>query len=278
MSRLECYGKSSELPRKQVETHTRKEAVVTNPTNATPRWSLPAQSVSRSVKDSSAGRSEVLCADDVNNSVGLASPPVVLGHDFKMKDTRKSQPSTSTGTGGRLDVQPLARSAPGLVDVPPLPEPLPSPEPGGEEEQTNNHEENDTEEEDEGRQRAPLELMAEFLKSVMDKDFVLAMKLCQMILIFEPKNAEAREFIPLIQEKLQSDQEGIISQVEDVNDGEGNGSDISEKYDSEDSESDDGSDQSSESTTSDSSTSSDEEEENKLRKSLKPCSPCHITP
>ncbi|KAJ8351969.1 hypothetical protein SKAU_G00234450, partial [Synaphobranchus kaupii] len=50
--------------------------------------------------------------------------------------------------------------------------------------------------------RAPIQLFAEFLKSVMDKDFILAKKLCQMILIYEPDNPEAKQFIPLIEEKL----------------------------------------------------------------------------
>ncbi|KAJ8282447.1 hypothetical protein COCON_G00049660 [Conger conger] len=55
--------------------------------------------------------------------------------------------------------------------------------------------------EDEER-RAPIELFAEFLKSVLDKDYILAKKLCEMILIYEPDNPEAKQFIPLIEEKL----------------------------------------------------------------------------
>ncbi|KAJ8255416.1 hypothetical protein GJAV_G00204630 [Gymnothorax javanicus] len=55
--------------------------------------------------------------------------------------------------------------------------------------------------------RAPIELFAEFLKSLADKDYILAQKLCQMILVFEPDNPEAKEFLPLIEEKLLLGQE-----------------------------------------------------------------------
>ncbi|XP_023661833.1 glutamate-rich protein 2 isoform X3 [Paramormyrops kingsleyae] len=50
--------------------------------------------------------------------------------------------------------------------------------------------------------RAPLLLFAEFLKSVMERKYSLARKLCQMILIYEPENPEAKQFIPLIEAKL----------------------------------------------------------------------------
>ncbi|XP_059962377.1 glutamate-rich protein 2 isoform X2 [Mesoplodon densirostris] len=49
---------------------------------------------------------------------------------------------------------------------------------------------------------APLELMTEFLRSEMDQDYHLAKKLCQMILIYEPENPEAKEFFLLIEEML----------------------------------------------------------------------------
>ncbi|XP_039076403.1 glutamate-rich protein 2 isoform X4 [Hyaena hyaena] len=49
---------------------------------------------------------------------------------------------------------------------------------------------------------APLELMAEFLRAEMGRDYHLAKKLCQMILIYEPENPEAKEFFSLIEEML----------------------------------------------------------------------------
>uniref|UniRef100_A0A673U425 Glutamate rich 2 n=1 Tax=Suricata suricatta TaxID=37032 RepID=A0A673U425_SURSU len=50
--------------------------------------------------------------------------------------------------------------------------------------------------------QAPLELMAEFLRAEMGQDYHLAKKLCQMILIYEPENPEAKEFFSLIEEML----------------------------------------------------------------------------
>ncbi|XP_054944437.1 LOW QUALITY PROTEIN: glutamate-rich protein 2 [Physeter macrocephalus] len=49
---------------------------------------------------------------------------------------------------------------------------------------------------------APLELMTEFLRAEMGQDYYLAKKLCQMILIYEPENPEAKEFFSLIEEML----------------------------------------------------------------------------
>ncbi|XP_010885606.1 glutamate-rich protein 2 isoform X3 [Esox lucius] len=234
MSGLECYGKSSKVPQKRVvpklfETSTHNEAVVSNPTTATPRRSLPTQAVKHPVKDSPTVRLEVFSAVE-----------------------------------GRVDVHPLDRTPLDTTCDPPLAEPLLPREAEREEELTKNN--GDDAHDDEGQCRAPLELMAEFLKSVMEKDFVLAKKLCQMILIYEPENPEARQFIVLIQEKLQREQDKKSSKHEDEDSGDSddNGSNSSDEDGLEDSGSDEDSAQSSESTSSTSSTSSNEEEENKL--------------
>ncbi|KAF6361417.1 glutamate rich 2 [Rhinolophus ferrumequinum] len=76
-------------------------------------------------------------------------------------------------------------------------------------ETTDNDGEDDTNDEDNDEDsnpnkytRAPLELMAEFLRAEMSHDYHLAKKLCQMILIYEPENPEAKEFFSLIEEML----------------------------------------------------------------------------
>nr|XP_020846488.1 glutamate-rich protein 2 [Phascolarctos cinereus] len=53
-----------------------------------------------------------------------------------------------------------------------------------------------------GENVAPLELMTEFLRAVMSRNYAVAKKLCQLILIYEPENPEAKEFSSLIEEKL----------------------------------------------------------------------------
>ncbi|MCJ8729214.1 hypothetical protein PDJAM_G00103510 [Pangasius djambal] len=67
--------------------------------------------------------------------------------------------------------------------------------------------------------RAPIELLAEFLKAVMEKKYTLAKKLCQMILIYEPENPEAKHFLPLIEERL------LIEEAQEGSSGEDNTSD-----------------------------------------------------
>ncbi|XP_055456690.1 glutamate-rich protein 2 isoform X3 [Psammomys obesus] len=74
-------------------------------------------------------------------------------------------------------------------------------------ESTDGDGEDDSNDEDDGapvrkETRAPLELMAEFLRAEMGRDYRLAQKLCQMILIYEPENPVAKEFFSLIEEIL----------------------------------------------------------------------------
>nr|KAF6353200.1 glutamate rich 2 [Pipistrellus kuhlii] len=47
-----------------------------------------------------------------------------------------------------------------------------------------------------------MESASEFLRAEMSQDYHLAKKLCQMILIYEPENPEAKEFLTLIEEML----------------------------------------------------------------------------
>ncbi|XP_024262225.1 glutamate-rich protein 2 isoform X2 [Oncorhynchus tshawytscha] len=269
MSRLECVG-SSKVPQKQVapallETHMPK-AVGAKYFTAAPRSSLPTQAASNPMKVTN-----VLCAGGVNNiSVGFAGPPVILSQDLKMKDNKKPQQSASAVTGGRVFVQPQAQTTPCSVYVHPPAEPLPPLEPEGEEEHTEEEDDDNGEADDDEEEgyRAPLELMAEFLKSVMEKDFVLAEKLCQMILVYEPNNPEAKQFIPLIQERLEREQEEKSQDDDDA---------CSDSGDEDDSGSDQDSPQSSDSSSSSSSSSSSDEEEEQERRH-KPCPPSHLSP
>ncbi|KAF6206281.1 hypothetical protein GE061_017510 [Apolygus lucorum] len=49
---------------------------------------------------------------------------------------------------------------------------------------------------------APTEILAEFLSAVMLKDYETALKYCKIILQYEPNHVTAKEFYPLIMEKL----------------------------------------------------------------------------
>ncbi|XP_019865760.1 uncharacterized protein LOC109594935 isoform X2 [Aethina tumida] len=73
---------------------------------------------------------------------------------------------------------------------------------------------------------APTEFLAEFLSAVMLKDYVTALKYCKLILQYEPNNSTAKEFYPLILEKLQ---QNAASVVKDGNDSESEEDDGSEE-------------------------------------------------
>ncbi|XP_077175864.1 glutamate-rich protein 2 isoform X6 [Paroedura picta] len=82
------------------------------------------------------------------------------------------------------------------------------------------------------KRTAPLELMGEFLKAIMEREYSLAKKLCQMILIYEPQNPEAKQFLPLIERKLQ------LESIQEA-DGEGTDEESTEESDEETSDTED---------------------------------------
>ncbi|XP_012581683.1 PREDICTED: glutamate-rich protein 2 [Condylura cristata] len=85
-------------------------------------------------------------------------------------------------------------------------------------EDDSNEEENDEYSSPNKDTHAPLELMAEFLRAEMGQDYHLAKKLCQMILIYEPENPEAKEFFSLIEELLLMEKAQDLEEDEDSED------------------------------------------------------------
>ncbi|XP_056246851.1 glutamate decarboxylase 1-like isoform X2 [Seriola aureovittata] len=208
MSRLQCLGKSSngsqkqlavEVTSAQAETHKvngrmGKKTVTDKPCRSLPARTLPC-SVQVSGKETQKPKSPsrgVLNTEACSPKESINIKPrgeepaestAAPDEELKMKDSSNTWPSDSAGIGGR-------------THAPPPVEPVSMHEPNEEEEQTK---EDDAEDED---LKAPVELKIEFLGALMDKDFQLAHKLCQMILIHEPDNPEASEFLPLIHKKL----------------------------------------------------------------------------
>uniref|UniRef100_UPI00398EECC4 glutamate-rich protein 2 isoform X2 n=1 Tax=Pristiophorus japonicus TaxID=55135 RepID=UPI00398EECC4 len=108
----------------------------------------------------------------------------------------------------------------------------------GEEDDANEGEEGndvDNESSKNEERRAPIELMGEFLKAIMDRDYKLSNKLCQMILIYEPGNPEANQFKTLLEMKIRLDEAASTHQ----NDEDSTESDSSDEDDSEDSNNED---------------------------------------
>ncbi|XP_072020758.1 uncharacterized protein [Amphiura filiformis] len=109
--------------------------------------------------------------------------------------------------------------------------------------------EDDTEDEDE-EPKAPIELLGEFVEAVMDEEWEDADKLCKMVLMYEPDNAEAKQFQPLIEEMLRrereeelygsdSDENGSSDEEESDEDESGDEDDSDEESSSSESESED---------------------------------------
>ncbi|XP_026230830.1 putative uncharacterized protein YGR160W [Anabas testudineus] len=267
-SRLQCLGKSSPGSKKQPgvavtsarsETHKRsdtlrKETVV----NRTKPRSLPSCALSSSIQET---------PKSVSLNLDLLNTEVCAQMSINITP-RGEEPAKSAAVSSeelKLKAQPSAVTGRTLAS--PIAERLPEHEVNEEEEQTDKE---DIEDED---LKAPVELIIEFLRAIMDKDFQLASKLCQMILIYEPHNLDASEFLPLIRKQLQKEQEEESSEDDDDDDDDDEDDDDDDDEDdndndddSEDTESDEESSDSSSSSSSScssSSSSDDDEEEEK---------------
>ncbi|XP_067460732.1 glutamate-rich protein 2 isoform X2 [Thunnus thynnus] len=292
MSRLECLGKSSSSSQKQLAVElasadaetckpndTAEEKTVTDKPQSLPAHALP-HSVQVSCQESQKFGSvsgEVLKTEGCSPKESINATPRVEeqaqstaapDEELKRKYLRKAHSPDSAVTGE-------------MMHAPPPIEPLPTRgETNGEEEQTEVEDDGDEE------LKAPVELMIKFFRAVMDRDFQLASRLCQMILIYEPENPEASEFLPLIQKRLLEEQETEQSNNKD-NDEDDNEDDDDDDDDSDDTESDEESSASSSCSSSSSSSSSpsdddddddDEEEEEKQVNRHKLCPPSHVSP
>ncbi|XP_034744890.1 glutamate-rich protein 2 isoform X2 [Etheostoma cragini] len=282
MSSLECLGKSStnskkqltaEVPSANAEIHKRSVWEKTVIRDIKPR-SIPARAQPRSVtvpcKETQKFEfpsGNVLDADECSPKDSIRMTPRVDKHtqstavpdeELKMKELRK--PPDSMRIGGTTHSCPPA-------------EPLPTHGPNGEEQQTEEEVVGD------GERTAPVELMMEFLRAVMDRDFQLASKLCQMILIYEPDNSEASEFLPLIQKKLLEEQEAEQNTEEEEEEEEDKEVD-EDNDDSDNSGSDEESSQGSNRSSSaySSSSPSDDDDEEKQVDGHKPCPTSNFSP
>lgn len=81
----------------------------------------------------------------------------------------------------------------------------------------NNNDEDSTSDYTDPENSAPTELLAEFLTSIMRKDYVNALKYCKMILEFEPNNKTAKDFYPELIQKVTERQQSSSSDQSDEN-------------------------------------------------------------
>ncbi|XP_056606777.1 glutamate-rich protein 2 isoform X2 [Triplophysa dalaica] len=296
MKRLQCIGKLSEVSSKDTE----KETAPIKPECATPADPLPKKSVEwkpKQQKPKPSGMTEV--QDPTTNSV--TTNPTTFGAQNtkrqqkpKSRKTERQVSSTNAGTGNQA-LTTLQNTASGGHNAPKAPsfknvtthghkvpkqvvrvmteqqatpevhlgcrhelQTLSESDPNPPVEQ---REEEESEENETAEGHVPLELFAEFLDAVMTKNYQLAKKLCQMILIYDPQNSEAKSFLPLIEEKLlieteeSSDNDNDESAESDTSDEEEE-EDSSDDEDTDDNESSDTCDTDEESTDSTDDTSS----------------------
>ncbi|KAK9539308.1 hypothetical protein VZT92_004421 [Zoarces viviparus] len=220
LDRLECLGKSSTGPQKQLaaevtlaraEMYKPNDNMGENKVTDKPRRTLPAQllhSVKVSCQETQKSGFPSVAVPDTDKFSPKESTKItprvgdhtqsaaVPDDEVKIKDLRSVEPQDSILTGGTTHSPPPAM-------------PLTAHEPNVEEEQT---EEEDVEDED---ITAPVQLIMKFLGAVVARNFVSASKLCRLLLIYEPDNPEASEFLPLILGKLLEEQEAEQSTEEE---------------------------------------------------------------
>ncbi|XP_071788244.1 uncharacterized protein [Asterias amurensis] len=122
--------------------------------------------------------------------------------------------------------------------------------------------EDSDEDEEEEEEKAPFQLLGEFLEAVMEEDYENAEKLCKMVLLYEPENAEAKQFQPLIEEMLKREREAQLwgsGSEDDSDDSDDSDEEDSDDDDSDDDDESDDDDDSSSSEESDSAENADEE-------------------
>ncbi|XP_026169630.1 glutamate-rich protein 2 isoform X3 [Mastacembelus armatus] len=282
MNRLECLGISStgsqkppkgEVTSAHAETHKANDTVVKKKVTDKPGRSLPVHAPPCSVQVSC---QETPKPDSPNENVvtmDVCAPKISINITARVGEQAElAAPDEELKMKAQSSESVLTEK----THVPPQVEPFPMHEEHLEEEQT---EDEDTEDEE---VMAPVELIIEFLRAVMDRDFQLASKLCQMILVYEPDNPEANEFLSLIQKKLLEEQEGSNEEdeaEEDDGDEDDDDSDDDDENESDVSVSDEEpSNSSSSSCSSSSSSSGDEKEEEDQENRHKPCPPSHVSP
>ncbi|XP_074652785.1 uncharacterized protein LOC141907112 isoform X2 [Tubulanus polymorphus] len=106
----------------------------------------------------------------------------------------------------------------------------------GDEDETSSEEVED--DDDDEPVKAPTELIMEFLHFVMNEEFENAQKLCKLILVYEPDNKEANTFLPLIEEKLQLDEENSDNSDSDEDSGDDDDEDDDGESDNQEEDSD----------------------------------------
>eukprot|EP00128_Syssomonas_multiformis_P016304 Colp12_sorted_trinity150504_noHs@17222 len=111
--------------------------------------------------------------------------------------------------------------------------------------------------------KAPVELVAECLSSLLKGDYIQARVLCAKVLEFEPNNPTIKEFMPLLQERIELDTTADQEEDQEGEEGESeeDESEEDDEGDSEDSEGEDGEEEEEEDDNEEDTSEESEEEE-----------------
>ncbi|CAF1138676.1 unnamed protein product [Rotaria sordida] len=94
----------------------------------------------------------------------------------------------------------------------------------GHQQKNNKKEESSSSDDDDDEPiRVPIQLKIEFVNSIMFRQWALAKKLCQFMLMYEPNNNEAKQYAPLIDYMLAKEQSSS-SDDDDTSDNDSSGS------------------------------------------------------
>ncbi|XP_072539059.1 glutamate-rich protein 2 isoform X2 [Salminus brasiliensis] len=211
MSRLLCVGNSSKLPAQGAvpvkagahipgepavnkSVHSKPKALKSQP-GVQPRGKRPSVISDRGQVNGNSSRSQAGAV------LQASSRTAVTTHEKEKVATQSSPVGTEEVIESAECVEMIHQDEPVLMVQQSLGVPkCPNSQSMSKEE--SGDDEDCGEDEETAEQHAPIELLAEFLKAVMGKDYPLAKKLCQMILIYEPENPEAKHFLPLIEERI----------------------------------------------------------------------------
>ncbi|XP_066522527.1 glutamate-rich protein 2 isoform X2 [Hoplias malabaricus] len=226
MSRLLCVGNSSKLPEKGAVPEKEEaqssgapalnKSVRSKPkslkSSTQPQWICPSAALDKGHITINFSRSQAVLQPLSRRDITM--------HGVEEKWANKSSPGNHNNDSEKktLSTEFMERVH---LDLPVLKEPLTN---HGINDRKSEANEECEEDEETTEHHAPIELLAEFLKAVMAKEHTLAKKLCQMILIYEPENPEAKHFLPLIEQRIHIAQENSTSE-EDSDEDEGGSSD-----------------------------------------------------
>ncbi|XP_060075984.1 glutamate-rich protein 2-like [Ylistrum balloti] len=187
-----------------------------------------------------------------NSSTDLKKGDRVSGFKVKLPNGYGARPKESDGTEEieKKESVPNSISKQKTTDSKPKTTEVSSKTEDSSDEDEDEDEDNPASWQEGSEKTAPMQLMMEFIGCLMQGDYPNAAKLCKMILMYEPDNAEALKFQPLINEKIELDAQpdddsgsGESGTEDDDEEDEGN-SDDSDSDDSDDSDESDDSSQS----------------------------------